>query len=175
MAGLTLAEASAATSISVSTISRLESGHRGPTLELLLPLAELYGVALDQLVQPADARDPRVVQKPFQRGDSTIVPLSRAGAKLQAYKQVLHPRGGQPVPEQRVHEGFDWFYVLSGRVRLLLGPHDMELGVGEVAEFDTRVPHAFFNPGTEPAEILTIYGKHGERLHVRASTTSSAR
>ena len=35
----TLADLSAATGISVSTLSRLESGARRPTLELLLPLA----------------------------------------------------------------------------------------------------------------------------------------
>ena len=48
--GLTLADLSTATGASESTLSRLESGGRRPTLELLLPLARVYGVPLDDLV-----------------------------------------------------------------------------------------------------------------------------
>jgi mannose-6-phosphate isomerase-like protein (cupin superfamily) len=58
--------------------------------------------------------------------------------------------------------------VLSGRLRLLLGDHDVVLKAGEVVEFDTHVPHWFGNPGPEPAEVLTLYGPQGERIHVRA-------
>ena len=47
---ITLADLSARTGVSVSTLSRLESGDRKPTLELLLPLARAYGVTLDELV-----------------------------------------------------------------------------------------------------------------------------
>ena len=55
--GSTLGELAEATGISVSTLSRLESGGRRPTLELLLPLARAYRVALDDLVDaPADRR-----------------------------------------------------------------------------------------------------------------------
>ena len=45
----TLAEISELTGISVSTLSRLESGGRKPTLELLLALARAYQVPLDEL------------------------------------------------------------------------------------------------------------------------------
>jgi len=73
-----------------------------------------------------------------------------------------------PCEERQVHEGYEWQYVLSGRLRLLLGEHDLVLTAGEVAEFDTHVPHCFGNPGPEPAEALSIFGPQGERLHVRA-------
>jgi transcriptional regulator with XRE-family HTH domain len=46
----TLTDVSEQTGISVSTLSRLESGQRRPNLELLLPLARAYGVPLDELV-----------------------------------------------------------------------------------------------------------------------------
>jgi uncharacterized cupin superfamily protein len=80
-------------------------------------------------------------------------------------------------PEPQVHEGYEWLYVLSGRLRLLLGEHDLVLTAGEAAEFDTRVPHAMVNAGTSPVEVLTLFGPQGERLHVRARPTrgSSAR
>ena len=58
--------------------------------------------------------------------------------------------------------------VLSGTIRLLLGEHDIVLRPGEVSEFDTRTPHWIGNPGSEPAEVLSLFGPQGERLHVRA-------
>jgi DNA-binding XRE family transcriptional regulator len=57
---ITLDELSAQTGISKSTLSRLESGSRRPTLELLLPLARVYGVTLDELVGAPPTGDPRV-------------------------------------------------------------------------------------------------------------------
>ncbi len=168
---LTLGAVSRTTGVSVSTLSRLESGGRKPTLELLLPLARAYQVALDDLVEAPPTTDPRVHPRPFDRHGMTMVPLTRADGGSQAYKMIFPPRwpteqSGQP--EQKVHDGYEWLYVLSGRIRLLLGPRDFVLAPGEVVEFDTRVPHAFSNPFAEPAEALILFGPQGERMHVRA-------
>ena len=65
-------------------------------------------------------------------------------------------------------EGYEWIYMLSGRLRLVLGEHDLVMPAGEAAEFDTRVPHWFDGADGEPVEFLTIFGKQGERMHVRA-------
>ena len=168
---LTLGAVSRTTGVSVSTLSRLESGGRKPTLELLLPLARAYQVALDDLVEAPPAADPRVHGRPFTRNGVTMVPLTRAEGGLQAYKQVFPPRWPaeqREQPEQKVHDGYEWLYVLAGRLRLLLGARDFVLTAGEVVEFDTRVPHALTNPFPEPAEVLTLFGPQGERMHVRA-------
>jgi transcriptional regulator with XRE-family HTH domain len=166
--GFTLAELSEATGNSVSTLSRLESGQRRPTLELLLPLARVYQVQLDELVGAPSTGDPRVHLKPFERHGSTFVPLTRRPGGLQAYKQIIPPNWPRTTPELKVHEGYEWLYVLSGRVRLLLGDRDLTLKAGEVAEFDTHVPHFVGNPGPHPAEVLNLFGPQGEQLHVRA-------
>lgn len=172
--GATLAEVAAATGISTSTLSRLESGQRKPTLELLLPLARQYQVALDDLVGAPPVDDPRVEREAFEHGGHTFEPLTRQGPEggLQAYK-VTFPPG--PDPDDRplqVHEGYEWAYVLTGRLRLRLGPHDVVLGPGEAAEFDTRVPHSLGNAGDEPLELLSLFGPQGERLHVRGRPAS---
>ncbi len=166
--GSTLGDIAEATGISVSTLSRLESGGRRPTLELLLPLARVYGVALDDLVDVPAPADPRVHGRPVQNDGMTLVPLTRQSGGLQAYKMEYPPRWRVGPTEQQVHDGYEWLYVLSGRIRLLLGPRDFVLGAGEVVEFDTRVPHAFSNPFPEPAEGLVLFGPQGERMHVRA-------
>ncbi|MFD7918450.1 helix-turn-helix domain-containing protein [Streptomyces sp. NPDC059740] len=173
--GMTLARLGELTGISVSTLSRLESGGRKPTLELLLPLARAHGVQLDELVGTRAAEDPRIHPKPFNLHGTTFIPLTRYLGGMRAYKQIYPPLDPDaPLPELRSHEGYDWLYVLSGRLRLRLGEHDMELRAGEAAEFDTRVPHAMSNAGTRPLEVLGLFGPQGERLHVRARPAGRA-
>ena len=166
--GATLAELSQATGISVSTLSRLEAGQRRPTLELLLPLARAHQVPLDELVDAPQTGDPRIHPRPVVRDGVTYISLTRRPGGLQAYKQLFPPHWPGHEPIQQTHEGYEWLYVLSGRLRLLLGEHDLVLEVGEVAEFDTRIPHCFSNPGPQTAEVLSLFGPQGERLHVRA-------
>jgi len=170
--GTTLAALSEDTGISVSTLSRLESGQRRPNLELLLPLARAHQVPLDDLVGAPQTGDPRVHLKPVQRYGQTIIPLTRRPGGLQAFKSIIHGGDGPQQPEeQKVHEGYEWLYVLNGRLRLLLGDQDIILTAGEVAEFDTRMPHWFGRAESAPVEFLSLFGKQGERMHVRAKTT----
>ncbi|MFD0357675.1 helix-turn-helix domain-containing protein [Streptomyces sp. NPDC127110] len=165
--GLTLAALSEQTGISKSTLSRLESGQRRPSLELLLPLARAYRVALDELVGAPPVGDPRVRMTPrAMRHGGTSVALTQGLGPLQAYKMVIPDRGTDP--DLRTHEGYEWLYVLAGRLRLVLAGHDLVLGPGEAAEWDTRTPHWFGSADGRPVEILSLFGKQGERMHVVA-------
>ena len=165
---ITLAALSKATGISVSTLSRLESSGRRPSLELLLPLAKAHQVPLDELVGAPPTGDPRVHLQPIHRGDETMIPLNRQPGGLRAFKHIL-PAGVRLKPEPRTHEGYEWLYVLTGRLRLVLGEHDVVLKAGEVAEFDTHVPPWFGNGDDRPVEFLSLFGPQGERMHVRAA------
>lgn len=168
----TLTQLSATTGISVSTLSRLESGQRRPTLEHLLLLARAHRVPLDELVDAPATGDPRIHPRPIRRNGMTFIPLTRRPGGLQAYKLIIPAHRPTREPELQVHEGYEWLYVLSGRLRLLLGEHDVILTAGEVTEFDTHIPHWFGNPGPQPVEVLSLFGPQGERLHVRARPAS---
>jgi transcriptional regulator with XRE-family HTH domain len=164
----TLTDLAAQTGISVSTLSRLESGARRPTLELLLPLAKAYGVALDELVDAPPTGDPRVHLRPVQAYGMTILPLTRRPGGIQAYKMVIPARSNRRTPDLRSHQGYDWVYVLNGRLRLILGDHDLVLSPGEAAEFDTTTPHWFGPADRHAVEYLSLFGTQGERAHLRA-------
>ena len=164
--GATITSVAAATGISKSTLSRLETGQRRPSLELLLPLAQVYRVPLDDLVGAPEVGDPRIRLKPQRVKGRTVIPLTRHPGGMQAWKIVIPT--SKVDPELRSHEGHEWLYVLSGRMRLVLADHDLVLGPGEVAEFDTQVPHWFGSTGDQAAEVLSLFGRHGERMHVRA-------
>lgn len=167
--GLTLAQLGADTGLSVSTLSRLESGKRRPTLDLLIPLARAHRVALDDLVAAPATGDPRVHLKPVRKGRAdVVVPLTRYPGRVQVFKHLLAPREAKLVS----HEGHEWLYVLAGELRLLLGAREHLLRPGEVAEFDTREPHWFGPAGSTPVEILHLFGPRGDQAVVR--TTPSA-
>lgn len=166
--GVTLTGLAATTGISKSTLSRLETGDRRPSLELLLPLAQAYHVPLDDLVGAPEVGDPRVRLKPRSANGRTVIPLTRQPGGMQAWKIIIPTSKSEP--ELRAHEGYEALYVLTGRMRLLLGDHDLVLGAGEVAEFDTRIPHWFGSDGVRPAEVLSLFGRQGERMHVRAKS-----
>jgi len=169
--GLTLADLAERTGISESTLSRLEGGSRKPTLELLLPLAEVYAVPLDDLVGAPRTGDPRIHPRPVTRHGMTHIPLSHPGG-VQAHKLLIPPRpGAEPDPELKTHEGFEWLYVISGRLRLLLGDQSLVLKPGEAAEFDTRVPHWLGADGDRTVELLILFGKQGERAHLKVRTS----
>jgi transcriptional regulator with XRE-family HTH domain len=170
---ITLSDLAQETGISTSTLSRLEAGLRRPTLEQLLPLAGAYGVTLDELVDAPPTGNPRINLRPIPCADgSTILPLTRRPGGILAYKFVLPTGRDEAEPDLRTHDGYDWVYVLDGRLRLVLGEHDLILEPGEAAEFDTRTPHWFAATSSGPVEYLSLIGRHGERAHVRAAPKS---
>lgn len=164
---MTLADLAEETGLTASTLSRLETGKLRPTLEQLLPLAKAHGVPLDDLVQAPPTGDPRIHLKPVRRFGLIVVPLTRRAGGIQTYK-VVYPPARRSIKLQ-THEGYEWFYVLNGQVRLILGDQDLRLGAGEAAEFDTRVPHAIGSATDQPAEVLTLFGAQGERAHLSAT------
>lgn len=165
---LTLSMVADQTGISVSTLSRLESGQRKPTLELLLALAAVYEVTVDDLVGAPAGADPRIVAKPFTKHGRTYYPLSRRPGGVQAFRTLVHAGDGPEAVVPRTHEGYEWLYVLSGRLRVVFGDNDLVLDPGEVVELDTRVPHFFGRASADAVEFLSLFGKQGERMHVRA-------
>ncbi len=165
--GVTLTDVAARTGISKSTLSRLENGQRKPSLELLLPLAQAYRVPLDDLVGAPEVGDPRIRVKPRRVNGRTVLPLTHPGG-VQAWKIIIPASQSTPAP--RTHDGYEWLYVLTGEMRLIQGDRDLVLGVGEAAEFDTQIPHWFGSTGRGPAEVLSIFGRPGERMQMRSAS-----
>ncbi|MBU4214682.1 MAG: XRE family transcriptional regulator [Actinobacteria bacterium] len=164
--GWTLDTLAGRAGMSPSTLSRLESGKRQASLELLLPLTRQLGIRIDDLV-PASTPDPRVQRPVIRRDGMVIAPLAPEGSPIRTYKISYPPSGAPPAP--RVHDGYEWLYVLSGRLRLRLGDQDLVLTHGEAAEFDTRTPHAMSAAGGHPAQVISIFSESGARMHTHAA------
>ncbi len=160
--GLSLDAVAQAAGMAPSTLSRLETGKRRLAVDHLTPLARALGTSVDALLAPEPPDDPRVRRRAHTVNGMRVLPLSREGASgPHAYRLTIPARGGDPQP--RVHEGHEWLYVLSGRLRLVLGEDDLVLEPGEAAEFSTWTPHWL----SGPAEVLALMGHQGERAHLR--------
>jgi transcriptional regulator with XRE-family HTH domain len=167
--GLTLQQVAERAAIDVSTLSRLEAGKRRLALDHVPALAASLGVSTDALLGSRPAQDPRVREEPRVFDGMTVWPLTRHGSAsgLQAYKVHVSAKRRTPPDELRVHEGQDWLYVLSGRLRLLLGEQDLTIEPGEAVEFTTWTPH-WFGASDGPVELIMIVGPQGERMHLHA-------
>ncbi|MER7755132.1 helix-turn-helix transcriptional regulator [Kitasatospora sp. NPDC097643] len=176
--GATLTGVSRATGISLSTLSRIETGRRKPTLEVLLQLAKAYDVSLDELAgtAPAAAAGRRTSVSQRSGNDKAVLPLTRYVGGLHAHKHVLPAIDGPPArPRQVSHDGYEWLCVLYGRLWLALGEQDLVLSAGDVAEFDTRTAHGVANAGSGgPVEYLIMFGPQGERLRSRTPASTAA-
>jgi transcriptional regulator with XRE-family HTH domain len=167
--GLTLEDVATRAGIDVSTLSRLESGKRRLALDHLPRLAVALSVSTDELLRAPEAPDPRVRGSSHTHNGITFWPLTRQGPAggLHAFKVRISARRRKPPAQLPVHEGQEWMYVLSGRLRLILGERDFIIEPGEAVEFTTWTPH-WFGTVDGPVEAVTIFGTHGERLHLHS-------
>jgi transcriptional regulator with XRE-family HTH domain len=162
--GLSQEEVAARAGMAPSTLSRLESGARRLALDHLAPLAGALGVEIGELLAPAI--DPRVHARPRTVEGVVFHTLSRAAPGGLVVVRMELP-AERTIPDLRTHEGHEWLYVLSGRVRLVLGDDELVLDPGEAAEFSTWTPH-WLGAVDGPAQALAIFGPQGERVHLRA-------
>jgi transcriptional regulator with XRE-family HTH domain len=169
---ISLADLARATGISTSTLSRLESGGRKPSLELLLPITAALGIPLDEIVAAPRIVDPRIPQRPTGKDGRILIPLSRHQGEPRAYKMTIPAHDKDP--HLRTHTGYEWLYVLRGQLRVRLGQHDFILTAGEAAEFDCQTPH-WFGAHRGSVEVLSLFGKQGERIHLRTRQPDRSR
>jgi mannose-6-phosphate isomerase-like protein (cupin superfamily) len=76
------------------------------------------------------------------------------------FEYVAPPRFGGPAPHlhRAMEEGL---YIVSGQVTTRLGARTFVAEAGAFVLVPRGVPHAFSNPGSEPARLLWIYSPPG--------------
>lgn len=159
--GLSLDDLAERSHLSPSTISRIETGRRAISLDVLLPLARALRTDVETLLAEDVDEDVVIRPTPSSEGGRTTWLLSKATGATTAMKVRLEPG---TTPEQRVHPGHDWVFVLEGRIQLLLGEREIVVEAGEAAEFETMTPHAFAALDS-PAEVIMIFDRDGHRAH----------
>jgi transcriptional regulator with XRE-family HTH domain len=144
--GWTLSDLATRAALSQAHLSRIESGERQPSLATLFTLARALEASVASLLDTAPASDSTVVVRagsvPTQRINELLyTPLSGTGRRLRIQAARVRVPADRPGTERYQHKGEEWLYVLSGTLQLLLGSHTYLLHVGDVAHFDSSVPH----------------------------------
>ena len=163
--GWTLDELARRSLIGASTISRIETGHRRLAIDNLAALAKALETTVDELL--GDGEDEDVVIRPVRdvRHGIVIWPLTRLHDPTgRVVSKMRLPASRKPLVPQ-VHPGRDWFFVLEGTARLVLGEREHLVEPGQAAEFNTMTPHAI-SGYRGPVEVLVIFDRHGEQAHL---------
>ena len=157
--GLTLAQVSVRSGVSVGHLSRIENAERLPTVRVLMQLAQALGVSLSDMVGESASQSDVYVSRASGRNapgeaEKSLVPLSAPQSLvLQAFELQLEPgRKGEPT----IHLGEEWIYVVSGRVDVLVGSVTTTLGLGDVIHFPASIRHCLMNPHSAPATAVIV-------------------
>ena len=156
---LTLEAAALRAGLSAAHLSRLETGHRQPSLPMLLSLARIYGTTVSELLgEVPPEREPIVRADRMEAVEADGWTYRRAGGTGRAMQplrvQVPYGVQGDLV---RVHAGEEWLYVLEGGLRLSLGDAVHVLDPGDSAHFDSLTPHRIAAAGPGGAELLFVH------------------
>ncbi|MEQ8842087.1 MAG: XRE family transcriptional regulator [Acidimicrobiales bacterium] len=161
--GWSLDDLATRSGVGASTISRIETGHRSISFDVLVPLARELHVTVDELVSCDEEEDVVIRPHAVNHPGMTVWPLSRPGSATVAVKMRFEPDGAEPDPQ--VHPGHDWMFVLEGKVRLILGERQLDVEAGESAEFSTMTPHAIAAVDA-PAEVIMVFDREGAKTHL---------
>ncbi|WP_159609202.1 helix-turn-helix transcriptional regulator [Glutamicibacter sp. JC586] len=157
-------------SLSVSTLSRIETGSRRIALDQLVPLAKALGTSLDELVATSEA-EIIIRPEPISMPGVTLWKLSTDDAVngVNVSKMRIDPTQAPAPSDLRIHPGKEWFTVLLGEVQLRLGDRTYHVKAGQSAQFDTMTPHAMWAKDGV-AEILGILDSAGQKAHQHDTT-----
>lgn len=157
----TLGDLATRTALSQAHLSRIESGERQPSLATLFTLARAFEVPVASLLETTPASDAAVVIRagsvPVQHVNELLyTPLSSTNRQLHIQAARVQVPADRSGTDRYQHEGEEWLYVLAGTLQLLLGSLTYLLAAGDVAHFDSSVPHRLAAPYGSFADILLV-------------------
>jgi transcriptional regulator with XRE-family HTH domain len=168
--GIKLNELAERSDLSSAFLSRLERGQVSSSVANLIQIAKALGVAVAELFVDAStvSRSEAAVHKV-----NDTAPDQSAGNTGYRWRLLA---GGMPDDDLEIfflvfpkkdrmgtlvsHQGQEYCYVLSGRVRFIVGSKSFELGPGEGILTNSEIPHRAENIGRSEAQILMVVTKN---------------
>ena len=158
--GLTQQELADRTELTKGFISLLERGQVSASIVTLMDLIECLGTTPSDFFE--EAAEEQVV---FQK-DGFFEKIDENGTSVQwivptAQKNRMEPilvslKGLQKIFEHKPHEGEEFGYILTGRIRIHLGEKVYNVGPGESFYFSSDCEHYIENPYRKDAEFIWV-------------------
>jgi transcriptional regulator with XRE-family HTH domain len=159
--GWTLDELARRSGVTKSYLSRLEDGDRQPSIATLLSLAGAFGIPMPALFEAQRPEENcsivRAEEASAREGNGLLyTPLTSGALPFNMQPIRVTVSAERTGDELYRHDGEEWLYVLSGRLRLILGEDTHELAPGDAAHFDARMPHRLAALGGRDVELILV-------------------
>jgi transcriptional regulator with XRE-family HTH domain len=160
--GYSLADVSAATSLSMSWLSRVELGRIDISFNRLIALTSHYGVSVADLVGPTDPPGPHIVRRAdwhpiMSAPEGFEVIMLAAGRHGRMLPTITSYRPGVAREDFVATRGEEFMLVLEGSVLLEFGDGtNYALGNGDSAYYAGTQPHRLTPTGKKRAVVLAV-------------------
>ncbi|MDR2936758.1 MAG: XRE family transcriptional regulator [Rikenellaceae bacterium] len=169
-AGIVPGELAQRANISVEQLDRIERSQVTPTMAVMSRVARVLGVRLGTLLDGEEHAGPVVCR---HRNEAQTVRVTGREADPKGHlnffalaegKKDRHmeplivdvANAASDVAPMSHHEGEEFLYVLSGKVRIEYATEVYELGVGDSIYYDSIVPHHVSAVEGESARVLAV-------------------
>ena len=164
--GWSLAELAKRSGVSLSSLSRMETGKMTGTLESHMDVARAFGIRVTELyasLEPAGPaaelhRAEETSTRALISGKESTFRVLTSGAlqkEMLPLQVSLPPK--KSTPHERAPEGTEKFiYVLKGSLEASVGEERFQLRPGDSLYFQASLPHFLTNSGSGPAVALCL-------------------
>jgi transcriptional regulator with XRE-family HTH domain len=161
--GITLERLSSETGLDRGYLSRVERGHKTPSLATLMKIGAALGVQMAHLFGETVGSSPitvvrRTQYKPFpgspgaqEHAMMMIMPES----ETRALSLVMVSPGSAPAPSSE-HDGEEAIFVLDGQIEVSFVDRKVTLEEGDCVHFDGHLQHAIRKSGYGRSRALII-------------------
>jgi transcriptional regulator with XRE-family HTH domain len=167
--GVSLQQLAEKTGFSAALLSQVENRMTSPPLGMLVKIANAFDVSVSGLIGGRSESAFSIVRKSDRQTVSRVelkgggkteysyeaLGTGKAGHRMEPFLIRLSPLADSRIPRS-VHEGEEFLYVLSGRVRLFLGDYADVLEEGDCAYYNSTTPHHVHSADDGEATILAV-------------------
>lgn len=157
--GMTLSDLSLVSGVSVSMISKVETGNGDPSLSTLRELARALNVPVSLLFRDEDPSDRSVIRVNHKHtfeidGVQTTLVVPAKNSKARLHQLFAAPGAHRSRTEYwtttLLGDGHDYEYgiVISGQMELVIAEETFLLGPGDSISFPSSLPRSWRNPGS---------------------------
>lgn len=153
------------TGLSPGLLSKIERSQVWPPLPTLLRIAMVFGVGLDHFFN--DERNVVGVVRKGEREKLDQTMGETVAFRFQSLDYSANQRKtsawfaefetvAEEDAEPHQHEGSEFIFLLSGKLRIVIGRQEIELSKGDSLYFESHVPHWYSKIGPSRCEAIVV-------------------
>lgn len=165
ISGISAENAAREINLPLDSYQQYEQGETDIPIGILYQLAQLFNVELTSLLT---GEEPRLHIYTIVRKHTGIAVERRQGyshhslasnfahKKAEPFLVTVQPAPADAIPPTNSHPGQEFDYLIQGKLKIIIGAHELILEAGDSIYFDASYSHGMVAIGDEPAQFLAI-------------------